>query len=119
MKKDIPSWWAEILDKPDPHPVFGYNRTEPMRGPCLCCRWLAERLWTRHRVIHAEHDGNEPLPVELEELSPATKDKQALDFGVRQLLSCVDRLEKTQILLIFPAKEFGQMTCYVNEIKEP
>lgn len=119
MKKDIPSWWAEILDKPAPHPVFGYRHSEPMAEPCPCCRWLAEKLWERNRINQVDHDGNEPLPVELEELNPATKDEQALDFGTRQLASCVERLEQAQILLILPAKEFGQMTCYVNEIKEP
>lgn len=90
-----------------------------MSEPCPCCRWLAGKLWERHLSIHSEHDGNEPLPVPLEELNPATQDEQALDYGPRQLASCVDRLEKDQILLILPAKEFGTMSCYVNEVKEP
>ena len=110
----LPDWWENILSRPRPHRLIAEKDYSGMEEPCEVCRWLAERLWVRHK---AEQYGRlEPVPVEMEALNPATEDKEALEHGVRQIHACIRRLCLDGILLMLPASQFGEVSFYVNEV---
>lgn len=54
--------------------------------------------------------------MEMEELNPATKDKETLEHGVRQIHACIRRLCLDGILLMLPASQFGEVSFHVNEV---
>lgn len=113
---NLPEWWVSILNHPRPHRLHAeteYSRTDET---CEVCWWLAKRLWVRHK---AEQYGRlEPASVEIEELHPATKDTEALSYGMRQIYSCVRRLCLDGILLVLPAEQFGEVVYHVNEVRD-
>ena len=52
----------------------------------------------------------------MEELNPATEDKETLEHGVRQIHACIRRLCLDGILLMLPASQFGKVSFHVNEV---
>ena len=112
----LPDWWNEILNRPRPHQLQGEAADSGLEQPCEVCRWLAKRLWVRHKA--RQHRRLEPVAVEILELNPATEDPEALDYGIRQIHACVKRLCLDGILLILPACEFGEVSFHVNEVTD-
>lgn len=115
-RMNLPAWWVEILNRPRPHLLAGEKDYSGVEEPCEVCRWLARRLWIRHRVM--QEGRLVPVPVKILELSPATEDAEALDYGIRQIYACVRRLCRDGILLVLPAAQFGEVAYHVNEIRE-